>query len=67
MPKNGDLRAHVQAKATGALNVFPTKWDLVVHRVQYPSADDLFFEPLFLAECVAGRKGDSEAEECLGL
>jgi len=37
---------------------------LVVHRVQDPGANDLFFEGLLLAECVAWRKGNSEAEEC---
>ena len=34
---------------------------LVVHRLQYPSAYDLFFEGLLLAECIAGTKGNSEA------
>ena len=39
-------------------------FSLVVHRLQYPSAYDLFFEGLLLAECIAGTKGNSEAEDC---
>jgi hypothetical protein len=31
-------------------------FSLVVHRLQYPSAHDQFFEGLLLAECVAGTK-----------
>ena len=36
----------------------------VVHRLQYPSAYDFFLEGLFLSECIAGTKGNSEGKEC---
>ena len=44
--------------------VFFSILQLVVYRVQCPSADDEFFDRFLLANCVTRRKDNSEAEEC---